>query len=236
VRGDHDVNEAKAETRCKRAFPGRVISLVIRLKFAPSGQLLLRPRKAVNDRRHLLSIRRRASDLGDGRERSHISQHFNWVSRVGTSCRPKESRLADIRNAMPRSIAENDGKLVASRASRSATSSSSHDVREALDAKYLDDKGREPSDDHGLRRHGSGESYRRDRIDHDDAAYWPAAIAPYPRHHADKYDGEVKDVSIAYKSFNAGHRHILDDRDPARLQFADADLIASRAYHVGDRG
>jgi len=252
VRGDHDVNEAKLKRAAKEVFHVADISLVdtpeVRAEWAIG---FCGPDKAVKQPDTVVLV---DPDAGQGgfwatgaNEVDYHVKHFNWFRECGDKLAdPKKVAVADIRNAAAGDPSpKNDGgKLIAQKGIEIG-----HVFKlgtmyaEALDAKFLDDKGQPHPMIMGCYGIGIGRILIAavEALHDDKGIIWPTAIAPYSVVITPiKYDGEVK--AAADKLYAdlaaAGIDALLDDRDARPgVKFADADLIGIPVrINVGDRG
>jgi prolyl-tRNA synthetase len=174
-------------------------------------------------------------------------KYFNWFRECGDKLAdPKKTAVADIRNALEGDPSPKaDGGVLQARKGieighvfKLGTKYS-----DALDARYLDDKGEKHPFIMGCYGIGVGRILIAaiESLHDDKGIVWPAAIAPYQCVVTPiKYDGEVKAIADKiYDDLNAaGFDTILDDRDARPgFKFADADLIGFPVrINVGDRG
>jgi prolyl-tRNA synthetase len=252
VRGDHDVNEAKLAKAAKESFNVQRIAMEdapdVRAKWAIG---FVGPDAAVRDPETVVVVDPDAAQGGfwatGANEIDHHVKHFNWFRESGDKLAdPRKVVVADIRNAVAGDPSpKNDGgKLVAQKGIEIG-----HVFKlgtlysEALDAKFLDDKGEPHPMIMGCYGIGIGrilisaiESFHDDK-----GIIWPTAIAPYSVVVTPiKYEGDVKAAADKlYDELNAaGIDTLLDDRDARPgVKFADADLIGFPVrINVGDRG
>jgi prolyl-tRNA synthetase len=251
VRGDHDVNEAKLK---KAADEFGITSLL--LEDSPALRTewaigFVGPDSVCKRADTVMVIDPDAAQGGfwvtGANQVDHHVKYFNWTRECGAALQDaKKVRVVDIRNAADGDPSpKNDGGVL--KASKGIELGHVFKLgtrySDALDARFLDDKGEKHPFIMGCYGIGVGriliaavEAY------HDENGIaWPPAIAPYSVVVTPiKYDGEVRAAADRlYDQLNAaGIDTILDDRDQRPgFKFADADLIGFPVrVTVGDRG
>jgi prolyl-tRNA synthetase len=258
VRGDHEVNEAKLKQAVEKIFNEPVV-----VQMAPEalarkddwalgfvGPHAFRKRDGGCDDTYMIVDPDAAQDTfwaAGANEMDHHVKYFNWKRDVGhTPETNKRMIVADIRNAAAGDPAPaNDGGML--QTSRGIEIGHVFKLgtkySDALDAKFLDDKGQSHPMIMGCYGIGIGRILiSAIENSHDDKGIiWPAAIAPYSVVITPiRYEGEVKDAADKlYAQLNAaGIDAILDDRDARPgFKFADADLVGFPVrINIGDRG
>jgi prolyl-tRNA synthetase len=252
VRGDHDVNEAKLAKAAREHFQVDGILMEDTPEVRQTWTIgFVGPDAAVQRPDTVVLVDPDAAQSGfwatGANEIDYHVKHFNWFREGGQNLAdPKKVMVADIRNAMngdpsPR----NDGGVL--KTSRGIEIGHVFKLgtkySEALDARFLDEKGQEQPMIMGCYGIGVGriliaaiESLHDDR-----GIIWPAAITPFAVVITPiRYEGEVKQAADQlYEQLNhAGIDTILDDRDARPgVKFADADLIGFPIrINIGDRG
>ena len=252
VRGDHDVNESKLKKAATDRFGVASIELIdseaVRKQWAIG---FVSPTAALKAENTALLVDPDAAQGGfwasGANEVDYHIKHFNWRRECGASLDdPTKVAVADIRNAAAGDPSpKNDGgKLVASKGIEIGhVFKLGTKYSDALDAKFLDEKGEKHPMIMGCYGIGVGRILIAavESLHDDKGIVWPTAIAPYSVIITPiKYDGEVKVVADKlYEQLNAaGIDTLLDDRDQRPgVKFNDADLIGIPVrINIGDRG
>ncbi len=252
VRGDHDVNESKLKKAATDRFGVASIELIdseaVRKQWAIG---FVSPTAALKAENAALLIDPDAAQGGfwasGANEVDYHVKHFNWRRECGASLDdPTKAAVADIRNAAAGDPSpKNDGgKLVASKGIEIGhVFKLGTKYSDALDAKFLDEKGEKHPMIMGCYGIGVGRILIAavESLHDDKGIVWPTAIAPYSVIITPiKYDGEVKVAADKlYEQLNAaGIDTLLDDRDQRPgVKFNDADLIGIPVrINIGDRG
>ncbi len=252
VRGDHNVNEAKLKKAVKSAFNVDEITLLDTPEVRQTWAIgFCGPDEPVKRPDAVVVVDPDAAQGGfwatGANQTDYHVKHFNWFRECGDKLAdPKKVVVADVRDATAGDPSpKNDGgKLTAQKGIEIG-----HVFKlgtmysEALDAKFLDDKGQPHPIIMGCYGIGIGRILIAavEALHDERGIIWPPAIAPYTVIITPiKYDGDVKAAADKlYAEFiAAGVDVLLDDRDARPgVKFADADLIGIPIrINVGDRG
>ena len=253
VRGDHDVNIAKLKRIARETFHIDDILMEDSPQVRQTWAIgFVAPDEAVKRPDTVVIVDPDAAQGGfwasGANEVDYHVKHFNWFRECGDLLAdPRKVLVADIRNAAAGDPSpRNDGGVLKTARGVEIGHVFKLGTRysEALDAKFLDDKGTPHPIVMGCYGIGIGrilvaaiEAFRDDR-----GIVWPNSIAPYSVIVTPiKYDGEVKAAAdlLYHQLTSAGVDCLLDDRPDARpgVKFADADLIGIPIrLNVGERG
>jgi prolyl-tRNA synthetase len=253
VRGDHDVNVAKLKEVACSVFHIDGIEMIDSPEVRQTWAIgFVAPDEAVKRPDTVVVVDPDAAEGGfwasGANETDYHVKHFNWFRECGDKLAdPRKVVVSDIRNAFGGDPSPRDDGGVL-RTARGVEIGHVFKLgtrySEALDAKFLDDKGQSHPLIMGCYGIGIGrilvaaiEAFHDDR-----GIIWPMAIAPYSVVITPiKYDGEVKAAAdlLYHQLTSAGIDVLLDDRPDARpgVKFADADLIGIPIrINIGDRG
>jgi prolyl-tRNA synthetase len=252
VRGDHDVNEAKLKKAAREHFRIEEIALVDTPEVRSTWAIgFVGPDAAMRNPDTVVVVDPDAAQGGfwatGGNEVDYHVKHFNWFRECGDRLAdPKKVVVADVRNAIAGDPSpKNDGGVLKT----SKGIEIGHVFKlgtkysEAMDARFLDDKGEKHPLIMGCYGIGVGRILIAavESLHDDKGIVWPPPIAPYSVIITPiKYEGEVKQVADRlHDELNAaGIDTLLDDRDARPgVKFADADLIGIPIrINVGERG
>jgi prolyl-tRNA synthetase len=252
VRGDHAVNEAKLKKAVKDAFGIPEITMTDSPEVRSMCTIgFVGPDAALKRDDTVVVVDPDAAQGGfwatGANEIDYHVKHFNWQRDAGAAVGDaKKLAVADIRNAMAGdpSPKDDNGKLTTSRGIEIGhVFKLGTKYSEALDAKFLDDKGASHPIIMGCYGIGIGRILIAaiEALHDDKGIVWPAAIAPFSVVITPiKYEGEVKAAAdlLYHQLTTAGVDVLLDDRDARPgFKFADADLIGFPVrINIGDRG